>query len=147
MKKKVKAQKHIHLKQRKIISSGIANNGKLIDMTERLEPDCRCVSKEVRRNRIPINYPDGTFSKCTKLNRWPQFVQNANSDINNCIQVKYKYDAKIAQRKADANLIISRKCIDLNDEEFYILDSIIKNNDKIDRSITTLYRYINCSKM
>ena len=71
---------------------------------------------------------------------------------------KLKYDAKKAQGKDDANLINSRKGIDLDSDEFKKLDSIIKNgiednksiyqikienNDIIDKSLTTLYRYVN----
>ena len=75
----------------------------------------------------------------------------------------------MAQQKADANLINSRKGIDLDNDEFKKLDSIIKNGvdnkksiyqiqienkksiyqiqienkNEINKSVTTLYRYIN----
>ena len=77
---------------------------------------------------------------------------------SNCKHIKFKYDANTAQRKAEANLINSRRGIDLDDDEFNKLDSIIKkgidenksiyqikieNKDEINKSITTLYRYIN----
>ena len=155
----MKTWKHLKIEQRKIISSGLAHNDKLIDIAERLEMDPRGISKEVRRNRIPIDYPDGTISKCTKLNRWPLVCSRCKYRYSsNCNHVKYRYDAKTAQRKADANLINSRRGIDLDDNEFKKLDSIIKkgtdenksiyqikieNNNTIDKSITTLYRYIN----
>ena len=155
----MKTWKHLNLEQRKIISSGIAHNDKLIDIAERLELDPRGISKEVRRNRIPIGYPDGTISICSKLNRWPLVCTKCKFRYSsNCKHVKLKYDAKTAQRKADANLINSRRGIDLDDKEFNELDSIIKqgtdenksiyqikieNKDKINKSITTLYRYIN----
>ena len=156
---KMKTWKHLNLEQRKIISSGIAHNDKLINIAERLELDPRGISREVRRNRIPIGYPDGTISKCTKLNRWPLVCTKCKFRYSsNCKHVKLKYDAKTAQRKADANLINSRRGIDLDDEEFNKLDSIIKkgidenksiyqikieNRKEINKSITTLYRYIN----
>ena len=155
----MKTWKHLNLEQRKIISSGLAHNDKLIDIADRLELDPRGISREVRRNRIPIGYPDGTISKCSKLNRWPLVCTKCKFRYSsNCKHVKYKYDAKTAQRKAEANLINSRRGIDLDDEEFNKLDSIIKkgidenksiyqikieNKDEINKSITTLYRYIN----
>ena len=155
----MKTWKHITLEQRKVISSGIVHNNKLIEIAENLELDPRSISKEIRRNRIPVNYPDGTISKCSKLNRWPLVCTKCKYRYSSkCTHVKYKYDAKIAQRKADANLIISRKGIDLNSDDFNKLDSIIKkgtdenksiyqikieNSNEIDKSITTLYRYIN----
>ena len=155
----MKSWKHINLEQRKIISSGIAHNDKLIEIAERLNLDPRSISKEVKRNRVPIGYPDGTNSKCTILNRWHLVCTKCKFRYSDkCHHVKLKYDAGIAQRKADANLINSRKGIDLDDNEFKKLDSIIKkgidenksiyqikieNSDEIDKSITTLYRYVN----
>lgn len=155
----MKTWKHINFEQRKVISSGIVHNDKLIEIAERLELDPRSISKEVRRNRIPIDYPDGAISKCPKLNRWPLVCTKCKYRYSSkCTHVKLKYDAKTAQRKADANLINSRKGIDLDDEEFKKLDSIIKkgieedksiyqikieNSNEIGKSITTLYRYIN----
>ena len=155
----MKTWKHINFEQRKVISSGIAHNDKLITIAERLELDPRSVSKEVRRNRIPVNHFDGAIASCPKLNRWPLVCTKCKLRYSNdCVYVKFKYDAKIAQKKADANLINSRKGIDLTNEEYKLLDSIVKkgvdenksiyqikieNNDIIDKSITTLYRYIN----
>ena len=70
----------------------------------------------------------------------------------------FHYDPKSAQRKANENLINSRRGIDIEKEEFKKLDEIIKkgvenhksiyqikieNNDIIKQSISTLYRYIN----
>ena len=156
---KMKTWKHLNIEQIKIISSSLAHNDKLIDIAERLELDPRGISREVRRNRIPIGYPDVTISKCSKLNRWPLVCTKCKFRYSpSCTHVKLKYDAKTAQRKAYENLINSRRGIDLDDEEFNKLDSIIKtgiddnksiyqikieNNDSIHKSITTLYRYIN----
>lgn len=154
-----KTWKHINFEQRKLISSGIAHNDKLIKIAERLDLDPRSISKEVRRNRVPIDYKSEYIVKCPKLNRWPLVCTKCKLRYSrDCFYTKFKYDARTAQRKADANLINSRKGIDLDSEEFKKLDSIIKkgidenksiyqikieNNDIIDKSITTLYRYIN----
>lgn len=154
-----KTWKHINFEQRKLISSGIAHNDKLIKIAERLDLDPRSISKEVRRNRVPIDYKSEYIVKCPKLNRWPLVCTKCKLRYSrDCLYTKFKYDVRTAQRKADANLINSRKGIDLDSEEFKKLDSIIKkgidenksiyqikieNNDIIDKSITTLYRYIN----
>ena len=153
----MKTWKHINLEQRKNISSCISHNYKLINIGKILELDPTSISKEVKRNRIPIDYPNATSSNCKKLQRWPYVCSNCYKRYKQCPFVKFKYDATIAQRKADANLINSRKGIDLNSDEFKSLDSIIKkgidenksiyqikieNKDVIDKSITTLYRYI-----
>ncbi len=157
---KMKTWKHINLEQRKVISSGIAHNDKLIEISERLDLDPRSISKEVRRNRIPVDYTyDDIKPKCPKLNRWPLVCTKCKLRYsNNCNHIKFKYDALKAQKKADTNLINSRRGIDVDSDEFNRLDSIIKkgtdenksiyqikieNSDEIDKSITTLYRYIN----
>lgn len=155
----MKTWKHINLEQRKIICSGISHNDKLIEIAERLELDPRSISKEVRRNRTSIDYSYCNDIKCPKLKRWPLVCTGCKLRYSNeCLHVKYKYDPQVAQKKADANLINSRKGIDLDNDEFNRLDSIIKkgtdenksiyqikieNNDEINKSITTLYRYIN----
>ena len=64
-----KTWKHINLEQRKLISSGIAHNDRLIEIAERLELDPRSISKEVRINRVPIDYTKECISKCPNLNR------------------------------------------------------------------------------
>ena len=154
-----KTWKHINFEQRKLISSGIAHNDKLIEIAERLDLDPRSISKEVRRNRVPVDYTTEYVVKCPNLNRWPLVCTKCKLRYSrDCFYTKLKYDAKKAQGKADANLINSRKGIDLDSDEFKKLDSIIKNgiddnksiyqikienNDIIDKSLTTLYRYAN----
>lgn len=155
---KMKTWKHINFEQRKTISSCITHNYKLVEIDEILPLDPRSISREVKRNRIPIDIPNATSSNCDKLKRWPYVCTNCKNRYKECPFIKFKYDALIAQKKADANLINSRKGVDSNSEEFSKLDSIIKkgtdenksiyqikieNKEEIDKSITTLYRYIN----
>ena len=155
---KMKTWKHLDIENRKTISSCISHNYKLINISKILNYDPRGISREVKRNRIPIDFPNATSSNCPTLKRWPYVCTNCKNRYKECPFIKFKYDAKIAQRKADANLINSRKGIDINNDEFNKLDSIIKkgidenksiyqikieNKDEIDKSITTLYRYIN----
>lgn len=154
----MKTWKHLDIENRKAISSCISHNYKLINISKILNYDPRGISREVKRNRIPIDFPNATSSNCPTLKRWPYVCTNCKNRYKECPFIKFKYDAKIAQRKADANLINSRKGIDINNYEFNKLDSIIKkgidenksiyqikieNKDEIDKSITTLYRYIN----
>lgn len=155
----MKTWKHINFEQRKIISSGIAHNKKLIEIAEELSLDPRSISKEVKRNRIPIDTFNKSQSTCPNLNRWPLVCTKCRLRYSkDCIYTKFKYDAKIANDKAEANLINSRKGIDIDSSDFFKLDLIIKkgtdenksiyqikieNNDEIDKSISTLYRYIN----
>ena len=149
--------KHINLEQRKNISSCIAHNYKLVQIGKLLKLDPTSISKEVKRNRIVVK-TGSTGNQCTKLNRWPYVCSSCKLRYTNCRFDKYKYDAKIAQNKAEANLINSRRGLDLDDNEFKVLDKLIKegienkeslyqikikNADVINKSLTTLYRYVN----
>ena len=154
----MKTWKHMSEDNRKTICSCISHNKKLIEISKIINYDPRAIAKEVKRNRKPVDYADQTESKCPKLNRWPYVCTNCKNRYKDCPFVKFVYDSKVAQRKADANLINSRKGIDLDSEEFNKLDAIIKkgtdenksiyqikieNKDSINKSITTLYRYVN----
>ena len=154
----MKDWKHLTFEQRKVISNGISHNYKLKEIAESLGFDPTSISKEVKRNREAITIGKDV-SNCKKVNRWPYVCGYCPKKYNNqCVFTKYKYDAQKAQNKADANLINSRKGIDIDSETFNELDKIVKdgvdnkksiyqiaieNKNSIDKSVTTLYRYIN----
>ena len=154
----MKSWKHLKLEQRKVISNGIARGYKLIEIAETLGYDPTGISKEVKRNRKPITI-GSNITNCKKVNRWPYVCTGCNKRYNNqCCFTKYKYDAQNAQDKADLNLVDSRKGIDIESDHFKEIDKIVKdgidnkksiyqitieNKDVIDKSVTTLYRYVN----
>lgn len=132
----MKTRKHMSEDNRKTICSCISHNKKLIEISKIINYDSRAISKEVKRNRKPVDYyADQKESKCPKLNRWPYVCINCKNRYKNCPFVKFVYDSKVAQRKADANLINSRKGIDLDSDEFDKLDSIIKKGTDENKSI------------
>ncbi len=152
----MKVWKHITFEQRKLISSGIVHKYKLKEIAELLSLDPTSISKEVKRNRISKTV-GLEKSNCKRIQRWPYVCTGCNKK-SHCPFTKYRYDARIAQNKANFNLVNSRRGIDISEEEFIKLDKIIKegidnnksiyqikieNNESIDKSITTLYRYIN----
>lgn len=152
----MKTWKHFNIENRKTISSCIAHNYKLVDISRILNYDPRAISREVKGNRIEVSI--GLKNNCKRTQRWPYVCTGCKNRYNNCPFTKYKYDAKKTQEKADTNLINSRRGIDVDDEEFKKLDSIIKNgvddnksiyqikienNDTINKCISTLYSYIN----
>lgn len=146
--------KHLTFEQRKIIASGISKTMKLKEIAELIDMDPTSVSKEVKRNRIP--YKNSLSNECPKLNRWPYVCTFCSKRYQQCIYKKYKYVAKVAQQKADANLISTRRGVDLNSDEHKNLNSLvsegIKNNmsiyqikveNDLSQSVSTLYRYVN----
>ena len=154
----MKDWKHLTLEQRKVIVNGIYHNYKLKEIAEAIGCDPTSISKEVKRNRISTSI-GSNVTNCKNTSRWPFVCANCNKKYNNqCVFTKYKYEAQKAQDKADLNLKLSRKGIDIDSEHFKKLDEIVKNGidnkksiyqitienkDKIDKSVTTLYRYIN----
>ena len=94
---------------------------KLIEISKIINYDPRAISKEVKRNRKPVDYTDQTESKCPKLNRWPYVCTNCKNRYKDCPFVKFIYDSKVAQSKANANLVNSRKGIDLTSDEDRLL--------------------------
>ena len=154
----MKDWKHITLEQRKIIANGISHNYKLKEIAETLGVDPTSISKEVKRNRESITI-GSNITNCKRITRWPYVCTGCNKRCNNqCCFTKYKYDAQKAQNKADNKLINSRRGIDIDQDEFKKIDKIIKdgidnkksiyqitieNKEEINKSVTTLYRYVN----
>ena len=154
----MKKWKHINFEQRKTIASGIAHKMKLKDIAELLYLDTTGVSREVKRNRTIVEPIKSNNDICPTLKRWPYVCSNCKKRYKDCPFNKYYYNAKLAQKYADYNLKSSRRGLDISSDEFKTLDTIIKNGvdnnksiyqikienkDIIDKSITTLYRYIN----
>ena len=154
----MKKWKHINYEQRKTISSGISHKMKVKDIAELLNLDPTAVSREVKRNRSIVEPIKQNNNCCPKLTRWPYVCTNCKNRYNDCPFNKFIYNAKHAQELANYNLKNSRRGLDITTNEFKKLDTIIKtgidnnksiyqikieNKDNIDKSITTLYRYIN----
>ena len=154
----MKKWKHINFEQRKTIASCIAHKMKLKDIAELLYLDPTGVSREVKRNRTIVEPIKSNKDICSTLTRWPYVCSNCKKRYKDCPFNKYYYNAKLAQKYAEYNLKSSRRGLDISSDEFKNLDTIIKNGvdnnksiyqikienkDTIDKSITTLYRYIN----
>ena len=154
----MKKWKHINYEQRKAISSGIAHKMKVKYIGELLDLDPTGISREVKRNRSIVKPIKQNSEMCPTLKRWPYVCTNCKKRYKDCLFNKFIYNAKDAQDNADYNLKVSRRGLDLTSSEFKKIDSIIKdgvnnnksiyqikieNNQDIDKSITTLYRYVN----
>ena len=148
--------KHLNFENRKVIRSGISNHRFLFEISDQTQIDPTAISREVKRNRIKIRNGSKTV-ECPKVTRWPHVCDNCSKRYQSCGFNKYKYDPKIAQEKANFNLVHTRRGIDMTEEEFRVLDNIIKegvdsndsiyeicikNKDKINISIPTVYKYI-----
>ena len=154
----MKKWKHINFEQRKTIASAIAHKMKVKDIGELLELDPTGISREVKRNRIIVEPIKQINDICPSLKRWPHVCTGCKKRYQECPYNKFIYNAKNAQKLADYNLKASRRGLDITSDDFKRLDNIIKtgvdnnksiyqikieNTNVIDKSITTLYRYIN----
>lgn len=151
--------KHITFEQRKVISSMISSNHKLKEIGEALNLDPTSISKEVKRNRTrlyPAHNPSLNLKVCSKLDRFPFVCNTCKHRYEPCPFEKYVYKANDAQNKANSKLILSRRGLDSDSDEFKKLDEIVKAgveadksiyeislDPRVNKSVTTLYRYIN----
>ena len=127
--------KHINFEQRKVIASMVVHSAKLKEIGEYTSLDPTSVSKELKRNRLPINSKILTSKQCKKLDRYPYVCNACSYRYSLCGFKKYVYKAKEAQDKANENLVISRRGIDLNDKEYKKIDESIKQGIKNNKSI------------
>lgn len=150
---------HINFDQRKIINNQITRfKATAVDIGNLLGLDPSSISKEVKRNRMVSKEASSniTTTICKRTLRFP-YVCNGCSNIYHCRYKQYRYEAKAAQQKADYNLVAPRRGINLTKEEFDVLDRkikdgvlnkqsvyhIIKSNDDLSISVSTVYRLIN----
>ena len=151
--------KHITFEQRKVILSMINSKHKLKEIGEALNLDPTSISKEVKRNRTrlyPKHNPSLNLKVCSKLDRFPFVCNTCKYRYSVCPFEKYVYKANEAQNKANSKLILSRRGLDSDSDEFKQLDEIVKSgvednksiyeislDPRVNKSVTTLYRYIN----
>lgn len=153
----MKKWKHINFEQRKTINSCISKGYRLNEIAEIVSLDPTSISKEVKRNRVSYT-SSNAVSTCGKLRRWPHVCNACPKKYKSCYYMKFKYDPKSADNIAKANLVNSRRGLDLDSYEFKKINDLIKsgtddnksiyqikieNNEEINKSITTLYRYVN----
>lgn len=148
--------KHLTLEERKIIASGIANERSCVAIAYEIGCDPTSVSKEVKRNRIDCSRSKFCSKEpCPNLKRFPFVCQNCKYKYTKCQYHQFKYDAKVAQIKADETLKSSRVGINLTKEETELLVTEIRNSLENNESIyqavlklpfeitvQTVYRYI-----
>lgn len=95
----MKNWKHLDIQNRKTISSCISHNYKLINISKILEYDSRAISREVKRNRIPVDFPDATSSNCPKLNVVLMFVQIVSLGIKIVLLLNLNMTLKLLKEK------------------------------------------------
>lgn len=147
---------HLNYESRKIISSCLTKDMKAKEIANLLNVDDRTISKEIKRNRVVSReaYRNTVNPICPLTLKYP-CVCNGCKDKYICSKKQYRYDVKRAQEFADYRLVVPRTGINLTKEEFDVLNRkiknglaskesiyhIVNNNDDINVSVPTIYRY------
>ena len=152
---------HLTFDQRKVISNMLASRKKLYEIAHALDKDPTSISKEIKRNRVKCKVGYHTNKVCIELDRYPFVCNNCKNKYYDCPFSQYKYDAKKADEKAKIRLVHSRTGLNIEQNEFEILNNVIKegvdrkesiyhilkSNDSIKVSVPTIYRWINQKKL
>lgn len=165
MRNEVHNYKHLSLEQRKIIEDCLKEGLKLFEIARIIEKDERTVSKEIKRNRMLVDYQKRRYflsqdldklASCKRVEKYPFTCDNCKRKVG-CALDHFYYEARSAQTKYENTLIESRKGIDLTKDEFKYLDELVKdgtskgksiyaicetNKDKIVKSVSTIYKYV-----
>ena len=158
--------KHLTLEDRKLIERGLDLDKAAKEIASWIRKDPTTVSKEIKLNRIlktanpfnqrPVDY-QMKYNQCTRLNRYPHAC-NGCPLLQHCRKDKYFYTSDHAHNKYKTNLSFSRIGIQMDNDRFEQIDSILKigldndqplyhiwrsNLDVMPKSIKTLYNWIN----
>lgn len=150
---------HLKFEQRKQIGSMLSHGNKLVEIAKILEMDSTSISKEIRRNRIMVKKAMEKKA-CKHTMRFPYCCNACQLKYTTCPFNQYRYDAKIAQEMADAKLVNVRRGINIEEEDFQRVDTlikqglankqsiyhIVKSNENMP-TVPTIYRWIHEKKM
>lgn len=152
---KYKMGSHFNFEQRKIIANKLAHGEKLCDIASLLEKDSTSISKEIKRNRVLTINGAPSDLVCEKTQKFPYVCSTCSKRYAKCHHNQYRYDANYAQDLADKRLVESRKGINIDKEDFEIINDIVKEGvnrkesiyhivhaNNINVSVPTLYRWI-----
>ena len=128
---------------------------KLKQIADILGMDPTSISKEIKRNRTATNSEIGMI--CDKTQRYPYVCNNCSKKYKRCGYRKYDYNPIKADSRAIYQLKEKRRGLDISEEDFAILDELIKqgiedkrsvydivhSSEEIKVSVPTVYRYIN----
>lgn len=157
----MKKWEHLNLEQRKIINSCLAQKRKLVEISDLINFDASSISKEIKRNRKLIKQGKIKDKVCVHTTRFPHCCNGCPKKYNDCPFTQYTYDARYAQALANQRLVASRQGLNMTEDEFNDLDTIIKDgvddnqsiyhiihdNPDIKVSVPTVYRLINEGKL
>lgn len=174
------SKKHLNLENRKKIEEGLNETLSFKKIALLVDKDCSTISKEVRKNFTivePTSFNGGinncknkkdcsygykncglrcegyVYDSCERLTK-PPYVCNSCPSRKSCKRTKYIYKAREAQEMYEDLLKSSRQGINLTEEEFNMIDSVVSkaiakghspaiivmNNPNINRSESSIYR-------
>ena len=126
-----KTWKHINLEQRKLISSGIAHNDKLIEIAERLRINPWSISKGINLDSEEFKKLDSIIKRGVDKNKSIYQIKIENNDIiDKLITTLYRYVNKdyLSTKRIDLPYAVKLKKRKHNKKYDYSNNNIDKNN-------------------
>ena len=163
---KMKIYNHLSYEDRKNIEDGLNENKSVNQIAKELNRNHSTILREIDRNRkysepsswnnYKINHPNLDLS-CDRLKHSP-YVCNGCKSRSGCRKIRWTYYAREAQKDYEELIKSCRQGINLNLEDIYNINQVIKplikngqttnhlyinHPDILDFSKSTFYRYIN----
>ena len=153
---KAKKYKHLSFEDRCVIEEFLNHNFNFTKISNRLQKNRTCISKEVLKHRFLRGTASADRPCCFESK--PPYVCNGCDRFNHCKRQKYSYSSHIAFNEYKQTLITSRTNLNITKEQIVSINEIIsplmiyknhsvnqvyiEHSDLLPFSKTTFYKYI-----
>lgn len=153
---KAKKYKHLSFEDRCVIEEFLNHNLNFTKISNRLQKNRTCISKEVLKHRFLRGTASADRPCCFESK--PPYVCNGCDKFNHCKRQKYSYSSHIAFNEYKQTLITSRTNLNITKEQIVSINEIIsplmiyknhsvnqvyiEHSDLLPFSKTTFYKYI-----
>ena len=153
---KAKKYKHLSFEDRCVIEEFLNHNFNFTKISNRLQKNRTCISKEVLKHRFLRGTASADRPCCFESK--PPYVCNGCDKFNHCKRQKYSYSSHIAFNEYKQVLITSRTNLNITKEQIVSINEIIsplmiyknhsvnqvyiEHSDLLPFSKTTFYKYI-----
>lgn len=153
---KAKKYKHLSFEDRCVIEEFLNHNFNFTKISNRLQKNRTCISKEVLKHRFLRGTASADRPCCFESK--PPYVCNGCDKFNHCKRQKYSYSSHIAFNEYKQTLITSRTNLNITKEQIVSINEIIsplmiyknhsvnqvyiEHSDLLPFSKTTFYKYI-----
>ncbi len=120
---KAKKYKHLSFEDRCIIEEYLNHNYNFTQISNRLQKDRTCISKEVLKHRFLRGTASAERACCFESK--PPYICNGCDRFNHCKKQKYSYSAHIAYNEYKQTLISERTHLNITKEQIASINEVI----------------------